>query len=144
MRLLIAILVLLLTFSVVQGERIIGSPSALPVDPNLKVWKVDIQADTNGNFSEQTGDKIIGELHSIAYENGNFTGNGTIFINSSVPSGWTIDSYNISSGNALRFPGGLVYGSADYYVPYYLFSKLWINMTSQQANGSATIYLLWG
>jgi len=127
-----------------QATQIIGFPSAQPVTQDLRVERIDLQADASGNFHQQTPSPLIGELHSIAYVNGNFTGSGTVSIETATPSGWVIDSYNLSTGNALRFPGGLVYGSADYYVPYYLFSKVWINMTLMQANRSATIYLMWG
>jgi len=146
MRTIDLVIVLALVFLIIpsQATLIVGSPSAQPVAQDLRVERIDIQADARGNFHEQTSSPLIGELHSIACVNGNFTGNGTVSIETATPSGWVIDSYNLSSGNALRFPGGLIYGSADYYVPYYLFSKVWINMTLMQANRSATIYLMWG
>jgi len=139
----IAILVVLMVISVSHGTQILGSPSAMPIEEDLKVEQIDIQADATGVFSEQTNNKIIGELAGIAWDKGNFTGVGTVTLKTALPAGVQIDTFNLSSGSAFRMPGLKLQGSTDEYIPYSLFSKLWVNMTGAQANGSATIYIIW-
>lgn len=101
---------------------------------------IHIQTDAGGNFSEQTP-KVIGEILGIQYVKGNITAAGTIVVKDSYAI--QIDSYNVSTGNAYRLPGLKIQGSTDAYEKITPAGKLWVNMTSQQANKTATVKIVY-
>lgn len=101
---------------------------------------IHIQTDAGGNFSEQTS-KVVGEILAIQYVKGNITAAGTIVIKDAQ--GIQLDSYNVSTGNAYRLPGIKILGSTDAYEKITPAGKLWANMTSQQANKTATVKIVY-
>jgi hypothetical protein len=101
---------------------------------------VTLLTNASGNASEDTR-VIQGELLAILYKNGNFTEGGNVTIEDE--NGLQIDIYNVSPGNAYRSPGLQVLGSTDAWRPYVLASKLWLNMTGQQDNKTATVQIFY-
>lgn len=97
-----------------------------------------IQTDGSGNCSESR--TILGELQGVIYLNGNFTGAGNVTVEYQ---GIELDDYNFTLGDAYRLPGVAIVGSTDAWRPYTLASKIWMNMTGQQANKSASVYLIY-
>jgi|GEM_PF-2343278 len=101
---------------------------------------VTITTNSHGNTSPETR-LIQGELLGLEYLNGNFTGAGVVRLLDDH--GIQIDTYNLSSGNAYRVPGVKITNSTDAWRAYTISSTLWLNMTEQQDNASATVRILY-
>ena len=136
------LLVSALLFSA-DAALIIGSHSSQPVTQDVKVERIGIQANATGYFALETDSTIIGQLMGIAWDKGNFSGVGTTTIKTVLPSAVQLDSFNLSTASGFRAEGLKLQGSTDEYIPYTLFSRIWINGTGVQNRGSATLYLIW-
>jgi hypothetical protein len=101
---------------------------------------VSLATNSHGNASPETR-LIQGELLGLEYLNGNFTGAGVVRLLDDH--GIQIDTYNLSSGNTYRVPGVKITNSSDAWQAYTLSSTLWLNMTGQQANKTATVRILY-
>jgi len=106
----------------------------------IETVSVTLVTDHSGNASEQTR-LVAGEVVGLRYLNGNFTAEGNLTIQDDC--GLLIDGYNLSSGDIYRLPGLQYENSTDAWGPYALFSNLWLNMTLQQDNKTATVLILY-
>ena len=110
------------------------------IAPKPTTEDIDIITDSGGNASIESH-LLTGELLVIQYLNGNFTAEGNVTLENE--NGILIDLYNLSSGNVYRAPGLQYLGSADAWRPYVLSSTMWLNMSGQQANKTATVQLIY-
>jgi len=132
MRALIIFLMLILALPPVSGQ--------IAIDSTPHTVSVNLVTDSSGNASEETR-LIQGELLGLEYLNGNFTGGGNVTLLDDH--GVQIDTYNLSSGNAYRLPGLKYASSSDAWSTYTLSSTLWLNMTEQQDNKTATVRIMY-
>lgn len=131
----------LLLISLAHAEAYYNLPAS-SVKDHIYVEKIAVQTNATGDFSGLTG-AIYGELLGIAYVNGNFSGVGTITISSSLPSGLTIDSYNLSSGNAMRAPGLQILTSTDAWARIPLIGPLVVSLSGAQHWGAGSMYIIY-
>lgn len=112
----------------------------MAVDMTPHTVSVTLTTDGGGNASKETR-LIQGELLGLEYLNGNFTAGGLVSIKD--PHGVLLDIYNLSSGSSYRAPGIKYANSSDAWRPYAISSKLWLNMTGQQHNKTATVKIIY-
>lgn len=143
MRSLLTIILLISLLTMADGTRLMGTPNAQSVENNIKVEQIDIQANAAGASTARSDSTITGELIGVSWDKGNFTGVGTATIKTSLPLAFQIDSFNMSLGPGFRLPGVKLQGSTDEYVPYNLFSQIWVNTTGVQAWGHGMVYIIW-
>lgn len=106
----------------------------------ITFYHIELETDASGNASITTS-LLNGELLAIAYTKGTVTQDTTATVQSKQPFLVTLDSYNVNSGNALRFPRAAVIGTTDSFAKYPIVGNVNVTVSSGQSNRIFSVYL---
>lgn len=110
----------------------------------LRVCKIAVATDASGNASAESDKLVIGEILKLVFLKGTVNATTTAVVTISDPLAEQVDSYNVNTGSAARYPRTAVLGSAagdNKWCPFACASTITVAVSGGAASKAFTVYV---
>jgi hypothetical protein len=123
-----------------SAEHPIGPVKALRLP--IFCEKIPVTTDGSGNASVDSDNPIFGEILKISYVKGSVNATTNAVLTFTTPATTVaLDTYNVNTGSAERYPYAQPVGSTDAWTPQIGNSKMNITVTGGAVNKTFYVYV---